>query len=187
MLERFRKLDQALVGRVQFRSASKVSLEAECAALDRFKNDLLSTNVDKEVKGKFYYFLQRYLREVQKERCPGPAHYTAEGYTDGKAHLEHPIPQNKILQAYLEDHITALEAIHMPLCMIADCDKHTLEGEWQYNATWEHPFKRYKLAGFTKQIKNLRGEIIDPGTWSIEDHFRMLGIDNSIKDNTIQA
>jgi hypothetical protein len=198
MLERFRKLDQSLVGRIQFRSSNKVSLEAECAILDRFKNDLLSTNVDKEVKGKFYYFLQRYLREVQKDRCPGikgpsgRAHYVSEDAfekknKDDEAHLEHPIPQNKILQAYIEDHITALEAINMPLCYIAGADKHILEGEWQYNATWEFPFKRYQLAGFTKQIKNLRGEPIDPNTWTIEDHFQMLGINNSIKDNTIQA
>lgn len=187
MLERFRKLDQTLVGKVQFRSASKVSPEAECATLDRFKNELLSNSLDKEIKGIFYYFLQRYLRDVQKARCPGAAHYTAEGHNNGKAHLEHPIPQNKILQAYLEDHITALEAIHMPLCMIGDADKHILEGEWQLNATWEHPFKRYKLAGFTKPIKNLRGELIDPNIWTIEDHFQMLGIDNFSKDNTIQA
>ena len=187
MLERFRKLDQSLVGRIQFRSSASVSLEADCDILDRYKNNLLSSSVEKEVKGKYFYFLQRYLRDTQKLRCPGPAHYTAEGYNIGKSHLEHTIPQNKILQAYLEDHITAMEAIHMPLCLIADADKHILEGEWQYSATWEYPFKRYQLAGFTKKIKNLRGEPIDLGTWTIEDHFLMLGIDNSIKDNTIQA
>ena len=187
MLERFRKLDQTLVGKVQFRSANKISLEADCAILNRYKNDLLSSAVDKEVKSKYFYFLQRYLRETQKARCPGPAHYVAEGASDGKGHLEHPIPQNKILQAYLENYITAMETIHMPLCLISDADKHILEGEWQYNATWEFPFKRYQLAGFTKQIKNLRGEIIDPNAWTIEDHFKMLGIDNLIKDYTIQV
>lgn len=187
MLERFKMLDRTLVGKLQFRSANKISLEADCAILNRYKNDLLSNAVDKEVKSKYYYFLQRYLRDTQKDRCPGTAHYVADGANDNKAHLEHPIPQNKILQAYLEDHITALEAIHMPLCSIADSDKHILEGEWQLNATWEHPFKRYRLAGFTKQIKNLRGELIDPNTWTIENHFQMLGIDNLIKDYKIQA
>jgi len=186
-LDRYKKLDEQLVGKIQFKSVNKISIESDIEILDRFKHDLLSENVNRDIKGKYFYFLQRYLRDTQKLRCLGPAHYVAEGASDSKAHLEHPIPQNKILQAYLEDHITALEAIHMPLCLISDADKHTLEGEWQYNATWEHPFKRYRLAGFTKQIKNLRGEIIDPNTWTIEDHFKMLGIDNSIKDNTIQA
>jgi hypothetical protein len=41
------------------------------------------------------------------------------------------------------------------------------------------------MAGFTKEIKNLRGEIIDPDTWSIEDHFSMLGVDKMVKDVNI--
>ena len=175
-LERYVRLDNELVGRLQFKSANKVSLEADVEILDRFKSDLLSENVSRDVKGKYFYFLQRYLRDTQKSRCPGPAHYIAEGAAEGKAHLEHPIPQNRILQAYLEGHITAIEAIHMPLCLIADADKHILEGEWQLNATWQYPFRRYRLAGFHKPIKNLRGEIIDLERWSIEDHFRLLGI-----------
>jgi len=184
-LDRYKKLDEQLVGKIQFKSANKISIEADCSILDRYKNDLLSSAVDKEVKSKYFYFLQRYLRDTQKLRCPGTAHYVAEGASDSKGHLEHPIPQNKILQAYLENYITAIEAIHMPLCLIADADKHTLQGEWEQNATWTHPFKRYRLAGFTKQIKNLRGEIVDPNTWTIEDHFQMLGIDNLIKDYKI--
>lgn len=175
-LDRYMRLDRELVGRLQFKSANKVSLEVDCEILNRFKRDLLSENVSREIKGKYFYFLQRYLRDTQKARCPGPAHYIAEGATDGKGHLEHPIPQNRILQAYLEDHITDVEAIHMPLCLISDGDKHLLEGEWQQNATWQFPFRRYRLAGFTKTIKNLRGEIIDPDTWSIENHFALLGV-----------
>jgi len=186
-IDRYKRLDKELVGKIQFKSVNKISIEADVQILDKFKQDLLSEHVGRDVKSKYFYFLQRYLRDTQKLRCPSSAHYNAEGYNLGKAHLEHPIPQNRILQAYLEDHITAMEAIHMPLCLIADSDKHILEGEWQYNATWEHPFKRYQSAGFTKQIKNLRGEQIDPDTWTLEDHFRMLGIDNSSKDNTIQA
>jgi len=175
-LDRYVRLDSELVGRLQFKSANKVSLEADIEILDRFKSDLLSENVSRDVKGKYFYFLQRYLRDTQKLRCPGPAHYTADGATEGKAHLEHPIPQNRILQAYLEGHITAVEAIHMPLCLIADADKHILEGEWQLNATWQYPFRRYRLAGFHKPIKNLRGEIIDLEQWSIADHFGLMGV-----------
>ena len=175
-LDRYMRLDRELIGRLQFKSVNKISLEADVEILDRFKRDLLSENVSRDVKGKYFYFLQRYLRDTQKSRCPGSSHYTAEGATEGKAHLEHPIPQNRILQAYLEDHIDAIEAIHMPLCLIADADKHILEGEWQQNATWQYPFRRYKLAGFSKTIKNLRGEPIDLDLWTIEDHFKMLGV-----------
>jgi len=101
MLNRYKKLDETLVGRLQFKASNKISLEADVAILDKFKQDMLSDDVDREVKGKYFYFLSRYLRDTQKLRCPSSAHYTAEGASDGKAHLEHPIPQNKILQAYL--------------------------------------------------------------------------------------
>jgi len=188
MLKRYQQLDNKVSGRLQFKSANDTSVETDCEILDRFKNQLLSENVSREAKGRYFYFLQRFLRDTQKDRCkPNGSHYAAVDIGDVKKHLEHPIPQNKILAEYMEGNISALEAIHMPLCVIADSDKHTLQGEWEQNATWTHPFKRYRLAGFTKQIKNLRGEVIDPNTWSIEDHFRMLGIDNLIKDNTIQA
>jgi hypothetical protein len=33
--------------------------------------------------------------------------------------------------------------------------------------------------------KEPTGEIIDPDTWSIEDHFRMLGVDKMVKDVSI--
>jgi len=178
-LDRYMRLDRESLGKFQFKSASKVTLETDVEILDRFKNDLLSENISREIKGKYYYFLQRYLRDTQKARCPGKAHYTAEGCLESKSHLEHPIPHNRILQAYLEDHISAIEAIHMPLCLIADSDKHILEGEWQQNATWQYPFRRYKMAGFKKIIKNLRGEPIDLDTWSIEDHFQTIGVINN--------
>jgi len=36
---------------------------------------------------------------------------------------------------------------------------------------------RYKLSGLKIPIKNLRGEIINFETWTIKDHFDMLGIE----------
>ena len=175
-MDRWQELDESLIGKLQFKGSKQISIEADCEILDQFKEYLLSDAISREVKSKYFYFLQRYLRDTQKLRCPGPAHYWTSDANDGKSHLEHPIPQNKILQAYVENKITATEAIHMPLCLITDSDKHILEGEWQYNATWQYPFKRYKLAGFNKEIKNLRGENIDLDLWSIEDHFKMLGV-----------
>ena len=176
MLQRYKKLDQNVKGRLTIKSG-KTSIESDCKILDKFKNELLSDNTERDVKGKYFYFLQRYLRDTQKEKCkPHNAHYCTVDLVD-KKHLEHPIPQNKILQAYLDGDISALEAIHMPLCLISDFDKHYLQGEWEQNATWEYPFMRYKLAGLKVQIKNLRGELINFKTWTIKDHFDMLGIE----------
>jgi len=175
MLQRYRTLDQTVKGKLTFKTA-KTSIESDCAILDKFKNELLSENTGRDIKGKYFYFLQRYLRDTQKEKCkPHQAHYFSVDLPD-KKHLEHPIPQNKILQAYLDGDISALEAIHMPLCLISDFDKHYLQGEWEQNATWEFPFMRYRLAGLKVPIKNLRGELINFDKWTIQDHFDMLGI-----------
>ena len=178
MLHRYQALDTKVGSKYTFKSKIKPSIESCCEFLDRFKTGLLSDSTASDIKSEYFYILQRYLRDTQKYRCrPNDAHYfTVTRMIGEKQHLEHPIPQNRIISAYLDGDITALEAIHMPLCSMSDADKHILQGEWEHNATWTHPFKRYRLAGFTREIKNLRGEIIDPDTWSIEDHFKMLGI-----------
>ena len=79
--------------------------------------------------------------------------------------------------AYLHDKISAEVVLQMPLCMIDDGDKHILETDWQHGATWEFPFKRYQLAGFNKTIKSVRGDMINFETYTLEDHFKMIGYD----------
>jgi hypothetical protein len=59
--------------------------------------------------------------------------------------------------------------------MIDDADKHILEGDWQQSGNWEFPFRRYLLAGYTKVIKDVRGNQVDLNTHSLKDHFEMLG------------
>jgi hypothetical protein len=186
ILEKYQKLDNKVSGRSAFKASTKLSLDDQCRALDALKDLLLKA--DRELKSLWYYVLQRYLRDVHKNRArPAKAHYTVFIPEKEKPHLEHPIPINKIISEYIDGELTALEAICMPICNIQDADKHHLQGDWELNATWSRPFKRYQLAGIKKEIKNLRGEVIDPNTWTIEDHFRMLGIDNLIKDYTIQV
>jgi len=86
------------------------------------------------------------------------------------------IPQNKIINAYLHDKITAEMCLQMPLCMISDADKHVLESDWQQSGNWKYPFRRYVNAGFDKKIISVDGKEIDLVQYTLEDHFRMLGI-----------
>ena len=65
----------------------------------------------------------------------------------------------------------------MPLSLIEDTDKHILEGDWQLSGNWEYPFRRYKNAGFTKTIKDVKGNVIDLETYTIWKHFQMLGVE----------
>ena len=106
-------------------------------------------------------------------------HYKSVDIKD-KQHLEHVIPQNKIITAYLNDKIPARLVLQMPLCLIDDADKHILEGDWQTAGNWEYPFKRYKSAGFNKTIKDVKGQVIDLETYTLQQHFDMIGhkVDN---------
>ena len=106
-------------------------------------------------------------------------HYKAVDI-NGKQHLEHVIPQNKIITAYLHDKISSRWVLQMPLCLIDDDDKHILEGDWQLSGNWEYPFRRYKHAGFTKAIKDVKGNVIDLDSHSIWQHFQMLGVVDQI-------
>ena len=63
----------------------------------------------------------------------------------------------------------------MPLCLIDDTDKHILEGDWQTAGNWEYPFRRYKSAGFGKIIKDVKGRSVDLETYTLQQHFDMLG------------
>ena len=99
---------------------------------------------------------------MQKQLAPMGYHYKSEeSLLKSKLHLEHVIPQNKIITAYLHDKIKAQLVLQMPLCLIDDIDKHILEGDWQQSGNWHYPFRRYHLAGYNKIIKDVRGK----GLW----------------------
>lgn len=159
---------------INFKAKGRPDLKELALYIDHMKQQLFSNAWGQATKKHIKTSLALYIRTMQKQLAPMGYHYIADNIK-GKQHLEHVIPQNKIITAYLHDKISAELVLQMPLCMISDSDKHILEDEWQTVATWEYPFKRYALAGFKERIKNVRGEVIDLNNYQIEEHFRMLG------------
>ena len=159
---------------INFKAKERPELKELASYIDKMKADLFkdrwSQSTKKHIKGS----LVLYIRTMQKQLAPMGYHYRAQDM-EGKQHLEHVIPQNKIITAYLHDRISAELVLQMPLCLIDDADKHILEGDWQQAGNWEFPFRRYNLAGFDKIIKDVRGNQVDLNSYSIQDHFRMLG------------
>ena len=160
---------------INFKSKQRPQLAELSNYIDTMKNQLFEDKWSTATKKHIKASLTLYIRSMQKQLAPNGAHYKVAPQLSHKEHLEHPIPQTKIITAYLHDKLTAEQVLQMPLCVIDDADKHIFEGEWQTVATWEHPFKRYQLAGYDRTIKNVRGEIINFATWTLEDHFMMLG------------
>ena len=160
---------------INFKSKERPVLEELANYIDRMKQDLIDERWSQATKKHIKTSLVLYIRSMQKQLAPLGYHYRSADIGD-KQHLEHVIPQNKIVTAYLHDKINAKLVLQMPLCLIDDADKHILEGDWQQAGNWQYPFRRYKLAGFNKVIKDVRGNRIDLNNYTLQDHFKMLGV-----------
>ena len=159
---------------INFKSKGRPELVELASYVDHMKSDLFNDKWSQATKKHIKTSLVLYIRSMQKQLAPMGYHYKAQEI-DGKQHLEHVIPQNKIITAYLHDKISAELVLQMPLCLIDDADKHILEGDWQTAGNWQYPFRRYKLAGFTKTIKSVTGVVIDMEKFTLDEHFKMLG------------
>ena len=164
---------------INFKSKERPALEELANYIDRMKQDLFDERWSQATKKHIKTSLVLYIRSMQKQLAPMGYHYKAVDMK-GKQHLEHVIPQNRIITAYLHDKISSRWVLQMPLCLIDDEDKHILEGDWQLSGNWEYPFKRYKHAGFTKTIKDVKGNVIDLDSHTIWQHFQMLGMVDQI-------
>ena len=160
---------------INFKSKGRPELRELAEYIDKMKADLFNDRWSQVTKKHIKTSLVLYIRSMQKQLAPMGYHYRAQDMA-GKQHLEHVIPQNKIITAYLHDKISSQLVLQMPLCMIDDADKHILEGDWQTAGNWQYPFRRYKLAGFTKIIKDVRGNVVDLDKYTLDDHFKMLGV-----------
>tara|TARA_X000000950_G_scaffold207634_1_gene249703 strand:- start:803 stop:1333 length:531 start_codon:yes stop_codon:yes gene_type:complete len=164
---------------INFKSKERPALDELAKYIDHMKKTLFEDCWSQTTKKHIKASLVLYIRTMQKQLAPMGYHYKSVDIKD-KQHLEHVIPQNKIITAYLNDKITARLVLQMPLCLIDDADKHILEGDWQTAGNWEYPFKRYKSAGFNKTIKDVKGQVIDLETYTLQQHFDMIGhkVDN---------
>ena len=159
---------------INFKSKERPALDELAKYIDHMKKTLFEDCWSQTTKKHIKASLVLYIRTMQKQLAPMGYHYKSVDIKD-KQHLEHVIPQNKIINAYLHNKITAQMVLQMPLCMIDDPDKHMFEGVWQQAGDWEYAFRRYLSAGFTKKIKDVTGKEIDLQNYTLNDHFIMLG------------
>jgi len=160
---------------INFKSKTKPAIAELADYIDHMKQDLFDDKWSQATKKHIKTSLVLYIRSMQKQLAPMGYHYRADNI-EGKQHLEHVIPQNRIINAYLHGLITASQALQMPLCMISDSDKHILEGDWQQSGNWQYPFRRYISAGYMRGILSVTGKKIDLQNHTLDDHFRMLGV-----------
>jgi len=169
---------------ISFKSKNRPGVTELAEYIDKMKADLFQDKWNQAIKKQIKTSLTLYIRSMQKQLAPMGYHYRADNI-EGKQHLEHVIPQNKIINAYLHYKITAEMCLQMPLCMISDADKHVLESDWQQSGNWQYPFRRYVSAGYDKKIISVNGNAIDLENYTLEQHFDMLGVRLTSKQNKL--
>ena len=101
---------------INFKSKGKPQLNELADYIDQMKSDLFNSRWSQATKKHIKTSLVLYIRTMQKQLAPLGYHYRSADIGD-KQHLEHVIPQNKIVTAYLHDKINAKLVLQMPLCL----------------------------------------------------------------------
>ena len=102
---------------INFKSKERPVLEELANYIDRMKQDLFDERWSQATKKHIKTSLVLYIRSMQKQLAPMGYHYKAVGMK-GKQHLEHVIPQNKIITAYLHDKISSRWVLQLSLIHI---------------------------------------------------------------------
>ena len=91
---------------INFKSKERPALDELATYIDQMKTTLFEDRWSQTTKKHIKASLVLYIRTMQKQLAPMGYHYKAIDIK-GKQHLEHVIPQNKIITAYLHDKISA--------------------------------------------------------------------------------
>jgi len=125
----------------------------------------------REIRNGIDFYLRRYHNYCIKERDGMKAHYHEIG-ADNECDFEHLIPAARIRDLLLAERITTQQALNAPTVRLSRT-KHAMlkEAGWDDNTPdmWL-PFKRYSNV-FTATYQTHDGTMIDPATWTLEDHF----------------
>ena len=83
---------------INFKSKDKPGLKELADYIDHMKQDLFADKWSQATKKHIKTSLVLYIRSMQKQLAPMGYHYKAQNI-ENKQHLEHVIPQNKIMTA----------------------------------------------------------------------------------------
>ena len=97
---------------INFKAKDMPELKELAGYIDHMKADLFNDRWSQATKKHIKTSLVLYIRSMQKQLAPMGYHYKAQDI-EGKQHLEHVIPQNKIITAYLHDKISAELVLQM--------------------------------------------------------------------------
>lgn len=124
----------------------------------------------REIRNDIDYYIRRYHKYCIEERHG--SHYIQLDIDVKNTDFEHLIPLSRVRDLLLSGVLTVNQSLNTPTVRLSR-DKHKLLNESGWGKTtpsmW-YPFKRY-TAVFQGKYATYDGTIIDPETWTLEDHF----------------
>ena len=125
----------------------------------------------REIRNDIDYYLRRYHEYCIEQRDGMKAHYHEIG-ADDECDFEHLIPASRIRDLLLAGAITTEMALNAPTVQLSRAKHMMLKDAGWASKTPDMwlPFTRYTNV-FTAEYQTHDGTIIDPVTWSLEQHF----------------
>ena len=126
----------------------------------------------REIRNDIDYYLRRYHEYCIQQRDGMKAHYHEVG-ADDDCDFEHLIPAARIRDLLLASAISVEQALNAPTVRLSRIKHHALKDAGWASKTpnmWL-PFERYTNV-FEATYQTHDGTVIDPETWTLEDHFR---------------
>ena len=125
----------------------------------------------REIRNDIDYYLRRYHEYCIQQRDGMKAHYYEVG-ADEDCDFEHLIPASRIRDLLLAKIITVEQGLNAPTVRLSRAKHMALKDAGWASKTpsiWL-PFTRYSNV-FTATYQTHDGTVIDPATWTLEDHF----------------
>ena len=125
----------------------------------------------REIRNDIDYYLRRYHEYCIQQRDGMKAHYHEIG-ADDKCDFEHLIPAARIRDLLLANAISVEQALNAPTVRLSRSKHHALKDAGWASKTpnmWL-PFERYTNV-FTATYQTHDGTVIDPKTWTLEQHY----------------
>jgi hypothetical protein len=125
----------------------------------------------REIRNDIDYYLRRYHEYCIQQRNGVKAHYFEVG-ADTHCDFEHLIPAARIRDLLLVNIISIQQALNAPTVRLSRAKHAALKDAGWASITPEmwRPFKRYTQV-FDAKYETHDGTVIDPDTWTLEQHF----------------
>jgi hypothetical protein len=155
-----------------FKAKTEIT-EEQLAHLQTRYNNLGATEDRRLLRDAIDFWLRRYQGYTHADIG---AHYKTGEATKTPDVFEHTIPLCRARDMLIEGILTPIQAMYIPTCMVSsEQDKAIMKaGRGSSSDDYWLFFKRYDV--FTDTITTHDGTLVDPATWTLEQHYEYFNI-----------